>query len=67
MDMMSRLRFPTHNVMVVGNRYDERFSLNPREAERTLGLQFAVVILQDDRVIARDPLFDSAQIMPHIE
>jgi Flp pilus assembly CpaE family ATPase len=51
-DMMNRLRFPAHNVMIVGNRYDERVSLNPREAERVLGLQFTVVVPHDDRVIA---------------
>ncbi|MDR7419353.1 MAG: P-loop NTPase [Armatimonadota bacterium] len=52
LDMLNRLRFPAHNVMVVGNRYDERVSLNPREAERVLGVQFTSVIPQDDRVIA---------------
>jgi pilus assembly protein CpaE len=52
LDMLNRLRFPAHNVMVVGNRYDERVSLSPREAERGLGLQFTAVIPHDDRVIA---------------
>jgi len=51
-DMLGRLRFPAHNIALVGNRFDERVSLNPKDAERTLGRAFAVVVPRDDRVIS---------------
>lgn len=50
-DMLGRLRFPSHNITVVGNRFDERVSLNPKEAERALGLPFALVLPRDDRIV----------------
>lgn len=51
LDMLGRLRFPAHNVVLVANRFDERVSLQPQDAERTLGRRFAVVVPRDDRVI----------------
>ncbi|MDR7426269.1 MAG: P-loop NTPase [Armatimonadota bacterium] len=51
-EMLAKLRFPAHNIALVGNRFDERFSVNPRDAERTLGLRFAGLVPRDDRVIA---------------
>lgn len=50
-EMFGKLRFPSHNITLVGNRFDERFSLNPKDAERTLGLPFATVVPRDDRVV----------------
>jgi len=49
--MLSQLRFPSHNVILVGNRYDERVSLDPRDAEKAVGMPFAAVVPQDDRVM----------------
>ncbi len=49
-DMLQRLRFPIHNIILVGNRFDERYSLNPKDAEKTLNLKFAAVLPRDDRV-----------------
>ncbi len=49
--VLTKLRFPLHNITLVGNRYDERVSLNPKDAERTLGLRFATVLPRDDRVV----------------
>lgn len=50
-DMLNRLRFPAHNITIVGNRFDERVSLSPKEAERALGLPFALVLPRDDRIV----------------
>ncbi len=50
-DMLGRLRFPSHNITVIGNRFDERVSLNPKEAERALGMRFAAVLPRDDRIV----------------
>jgi pilus assembly protein CpaE len=50
-DMLGKLRFPLQNVLLVGNRYDERLSLTPKEAEKAVGLQFAAVLPRDDRVV----------------
>jgi pilus assembly protein CpaE len=50
-DMLARLRFPLQNLLFVGNRYDERLSLAPKEAEKAVGLQFATVLPRDDRVV----------------
>jgi pilus assembly protein CpaE len=50
-DMLARLRFPLQNLLLVGNRYDERLSLAPKEAEKAVGLQFATVLPRDDRVV----------------
>jgi pilus assembly protein CpaE len=49
--MLNRLKFPARNVMIVGNRYDERVSLSPKDAERALGVSFDVVLPRDDRNI----------------
>ncbi len=51
LDMLNKLRFPAHNIMIVGNRYDERLSLNPKDAERALGMRFTAVVPHDNRVI----------------
>ncbi len=50
LDMIQKLRFPIHNIMLVGNRFDERYSLNPRDAEKTLNMKFTAVLPRDDRV-----------------
>lgn len=50
LDMLQKLRFPTHNIMLVGNRFDERYSINPRDAEKTLNMKFTAVLPRDDRV-----------------
>lgn len=52
LDMLSKLKFPNHNITIVGNRFDERVSLNPKEAERALGMRFSVVIPRDERVVS---------------
>jgi pilus assembly protein CpaE len=51
LEMLNRLKFPARNVMIVGNRYDERVSLSPKDAERALGLSFDMVLQRDDRNI----------------
>lgn len=51
LQMLAKLQFPAHNVMIVGNRFDERVSLSPKEAERALGMRFAAVLPRDDRII----------------
>jgi pilus assembly protein CpaE len=50
-DMLARLRYPAHNIAMVGNRFDQHLSLNPKDAERTLGLRFSALVPHDDRVI----------------
>ena len=50
-DMLAKLRFPLQNLLLVGNRYDERVSLAPKEAEKAVGMQFAAVLPRDDRVV----------------
>ncbi len=50
-DVLDKLRFPTHNVMLIGNRYDEHLSVKPKEAERAVGMGFAAVLPRDDRVL----------------
>ena len=49
--MLNRLQFPPQNIMLVGNRFDERHSLKPKDAERTLGAQFAAMLPRDDRIV----------------
>ena len=51
LQMLSKLRFPAHNVMIAGNRFDERVSLSPKDAERALGMPFRMVLPWDDRNI----------------
>ncbi len=50
-DMLARLRFPVQNLFLVGNRYDERFSLAPKGAETAVGLQFTAMLPRDDRIV----------------
>jgi pilus assembly protein CpaE len=50
-DVLEKLRFPTHNVLLIGNRHDDRLSLNPKDAERAVGMAFAAVVPRDDRVL----------------
>ena len=50
-DVLEKLRFPTHNIMLIGNRHDDRLSLNIKEAERAVGMAFASVVPRDDRVL----------------
>jgi pilus assembly protein CpaE len=52
LEMLNRLKFPARNVMIVGNRYDERVSLNPKDAEKALGVPFDLVLPRDDRNIS---------------
>ena len=51
LDMLGRLRFPTQNLLLVGNRFDERISVHPKDAERTLGAKFTTVLPREDRVV----------------
>ncbi|MGH7429630.1 MAG: AAA family ATPase, partial [Candidatus Methylomirabilaceae bacterium] len=50
LDMLNKLRYPSHNILLVGNRFDERYSLNPKDAEKTLNMKFTAVLPRDDRV-----------------
>jgi len=50
-EMLTRLRFPMQNLLLVGNRFDERLSVPPKDAERTLGVKFTAVLPREDRVI----------------
>ncbi|HVI85561.1 MAG TPA: hypothetical protein VNA86_09600, partial [bacterium] len=50
-DVLEKLRFPTHHIMLIGNRHDDRLSLNIKEAERAVGMAFASVVPRDDRVL----------------
>lgn len=50
-DMLNKLRFPAKNILLVGNRFDERYSLNPKDAEKALSMRFSAVLPRDDRVI----------------
>ncbi len=50
-DMLVKLHFPLQNLVLVGNRHDERFSLGTKEAEKAIGLQFTTVLPRDDRVM----------------
>jgi len=51
LDMLGKLRFPAHNIVLLGNRFDDRVSLHPKEAERALSLRFAEVLPRDDRIV----------------
>lgn len=50
-EMLHKLRFPANSLMLVGNRFDERVSLSPKDAERTLGMPFVMVVPREDRVV----------------
>ena len=50
-EMLTRLRFPMQNLLLVGNRFDERLSVPLKDAERTLGVKFTAVLPREDRVI----------------
>ena len=50
-DMLGRMRFPLQNLLLVGNRFNERLSLEPKNAEKAVGLQFAAMLPSDDRVM----------------
>lgn len=50
-DMMAKLRFPLQNLVMVGNRHDERVSLGPRDAEKAIGMRFNTVLPRDDRIV----------------
>jgi pilus assembly protein CpaE len=52
LEMLAKLRFPPHNILMVGNRYDERISVAQKDAERALGRPFTMVLPRDDRVVA---------------
>lgn len=51
LDMLNKLRFPTHNIVTVGNRYDEKVSVSPADAERAIGMRLTEVLPRDDRVM----------------
>jgi pilus assembly protein CpaE len=51
-EMLSQLRFPAQNLLLVGNRVNERSSLSRRDAEKALGMKFAALVPADDKVIA---------------
>ena len=47
--MLEKIHFPGRNVMLIGNR-EGRHSVDPKNAERAVGLAFAAVLPEDDRV-----------------
>ncbi len=47
--MLDKIRFPHQHVMLVGNRQG-RVSLDPKDAERAVGMSFAAILPEDDRV-----------------
>ncbi|HEV2359877.1 MAG TPA: P-loop NTPase [bacterium] len=52
LEMLAQLRFPAQNLLLVGNRADERLSLPRRDVEKALGMKFTALLPRDDRVIA---------------
>jgi pilus assembly protein CpaE len=50
-DVLEKLRFPAHNVILIGNRYEERLSVSPKNAERAVGKAFGGIFPHDDRVV----------------
>jgi pilus assembly protein CpaE len=52
LNILTKLRFPSHNVILIGNRYDERLSLSPQQAEREMSTSFALVAPHDRRIVA---------------
>ena len=50
-DVLEKLRFPAHNVVLIGNRYEERLSLSQKDAERAVGMTMAGLLPRDDRVV----------------
>lgn len=51
-EMLTQLRFPIQNLLLVGNAVDERHSLPRRDVEKALGMKFVALLPRDDRVIA---------------
>ena len=51
-EMLAQLRFPAQNLLLVGNRVDERHSLPRRDVEKAVGMKFVAFLPRDDRVIA---------------
>jgi pilus assembly protein CpaE len=51
LEMLSQLRFPPQNLLLVGNRVDERLSLPRRDVEKAVAMKFATLLPSDDRVI----------------
>jgi pilus assembly protein CpaE len=51
-EMLAELRFPTQNVLLVGNRVDEKLSLPRRDVEKAIGMKFTALLPRDDRVVA---------------
>jgi pilus assembly protein CpaE len=51
-EMLAQLRFPAQNLLLVGNRVDERLSLPRRDVEKAIGMKFTALLPRDDRVIA---------------
>jgi pilus assembly protein CpaE len=52
LEMLGQLRFPPQNLLLVGNRVDERLSLPRRDVEKAVALKFAAMLPRDDRVVA---------------
>lgn len=52
LEMLGQLRFPPQNLLLVGNRVDERLSLPRRDVEKAVALKFTALLPRDDRVIA---------------
>lgn len=52
LEMLGQLRFPPQNLLLVGNRVDERLSLPRRDVEKAVALKFAALLPRDDRVVA---------------
>ncbi|HET7251695.1 MAG TPA: P-loop NTPase [Gemmatimonadales bacterium] len=51
-EMLAQLRFPVQNLLLVGNRVDDRLSLPRRDVEKALGMKFTELLPRDDRVLA---------------
>jgi pilus assembly protein CpaE len=51
-EMLAKLRFPAQNLMLVGNRVDDKLSLPRRDVEKAIGIKFTALLPRDDRVVA---------------
>ena len=51
-EMLTQLRFPVQNLLLVGNCVDERYSLPRRDVEKAVGMKFVALLPRDERVIA---------------
>jgi pilus assembly protein CpaE len=50
-EMLAKLRFPAQNLLLVGNRVDEKLALPRRDVEKAIGMKLTAVLPRDDRVV----------------